>query len=94
MIRLEDAVIAKFEKDNEKFEILIEPEAAQKIKNHEKINILENLVVEIVFKDSKKGLKASEEKIKKIFNTTDIQKIAEIIVINGEIQLTTEQKEK
>lgn len=92
MVNLEDAVIARLEIQNENFEILIEPEAAQKFKNGEDIPILESLVIDTIFKDSKKGDKASEEKISKIFGDNDISEIAKRILLEGTIQLTTEQR--
>ena len=94
MVKLEDAVIAKLEIDNENFEILIEPESAQKFKEGEDIPILENLAIDTIFKDSKKGEKASEEKMNKIFGTNDISAIAKRILIEGTIQLTTEQRKQ
>lgn len=94
MVKLEDAVIARLEIENENFEILIEPESAQKFKNGEDISILESLVIDTIFKDSKKGDKASEEKILKVFGTNDISAVAKRILLDGTIQLTTEQRKQ
>lgn len=94
MVKLEDAVIARLEIDNESFEILIEPESAQKIKDGENISIIESLVIDTIFKDSKKGDKASEDKINKVFGTNDISEVAKRILFDGTIQLTTEQRKK
>ncbi|MDI6888026.1 MAG: ribosome assembly factor SBDS [Candidatus Thermoplasmatota archaeon] len=94
MVRLEDSVIARYEAKGEKFEILIAPEAAQKLRNNESVNILENLVIDTVFRDSSKGTRASEESLAKIFGSTDIEKVAREIVLKGELQITTEQRRK
>jgi ribosome maturation protein SDO1 len=94
MVKLEDAVIARLEIENENFEILVEPESAQKFKNGEDIPILESLVIDTIFKDSKKGDKASEEKILKVFGTNDIAAVAKRILLDGTIQLTTEQRKQ
>lgn len=94
MVNLEDAVIARLEIKNENFEILIEPDSAQKFKDGEDIPILESLVIDIIFKDSKKGEKASEEKMNKIFGTNEIAAVAKQILLEGTIQLTTEQRKK
>jgi ribosome maturation protein SDO1 len=94
MVNLEDAVIARLEIENENFEILVEPESAQKFKNGEDIPILESLVIDTIFKDSKKGDKASEEKILKVFGTNDIAAVAKRILLDGTIQLTTEQRKQ
>lgn len=94
MVKLEDAVTARYEKEGEKFEVLIDPDAAQKIKNNEPVNIIGNLAIDTIFTNSKKGTRASEEKIRKVFGTDDVGTIAKEIVLKGEIQLTTEQRRK
>lgn len=78
----------------ERFEILVDPDAAFKFKkgSHQKINKI--LVVDQIFTDANKGLRASEEKLRKAFNTTNVYKIAEKILKQGELQLTTEQRRK
>ncbi|UCG69125.1 MAG: ribosome assembly factor SBDS [Thermoplasmata archaeon] len=94
MVKLEDAVIARLDIENETFEILIEPESAQKFKDGEDISILESLVIDTIFKDSKKGDKASDEKMVKIFGTNDTAKVAKRILTDGTIQLTTDQRKQ
>lgn len=94
MVTLEDAVIARYDKYGERFEILIEPDAAQQFKDGEDIDILQNLVIEKIFKDSNKGERASEEKMQEIFGTMEVEKIAKTILLEGHIQLTTEQRRK
>jgi ribosome maturation protein SDO1 len=94
MVDLEDAVIARLEIEGEDFEILIEPEAASKFRDGEDIPILNSLVIDTIFKDSRKGDKASEEKMNKIFGTNDIEEIARRILSEGSIQLTTEQRKQ
>jgi ribosome maturation protein SDO1 len=94
MVKLEDAVIARLDHENETFEILIDPDSAQKFKEGEDVNLLESLVIDIIFKDSKKGDKASEDKINKIFGTNDIAEVAKKILNDGTIQLTTEQRKQ
>ena len=93
MVKLDDAIIAKMEHSGHKFEILIDPEAVEKIRNGD-VDVEKDLASEQVFKDARKGDKAGEETIKDVFKTTDIKKIAEEIVKKGQIQLTTEQRHK
>jgi len=50
------------------------------------------LLYDIVFTDSRKGLKASREDLERIFGTSDPYKIAERIVMEGEVPLKTEQR--
>ncbi len=94
MVKMEDAVIARLDIDNESFEILIDPESAQKFKEGEDIDLIESLAIDTIFKDSKKGDKASEEKINKTFGTNDISEVARKILLDGTIQLTTDQRKE
>ena len=92
MITLEDAVIARLEYYGERFEILVDPDLASDFKRGEDIQIEEILAVEEVFKDSKKGDKASEEAMNKAFDTTDPLEAAAIIIRKGQVQLTAQQR--
>ena len=88
----QDYVIARLESHGHTFEILVKPDLAFKFKEGKKVSMGEVLVGDIVYKDARKGLKASEEAMRKVFGTTDIYKIAEIILKRGEIQLTADQR--
>jgi ribosome maturation protein SDO1 len=85
-------VTARITKDGERFEILVNPDAALNFKHGEETAISKVLVVDTVFTDSGKGLRPPEDKLKKMFGTTDSYKIAEIILRQGELQLTKEQR--
>jgi ribosome maturation protein SDO1 len=52
----------------------------------------ELLAATTVFKDAAKGSAQSPEVLSKVFGTTDIGVIAKRIVLQGEVQLTTEQR--
>ena len=65
MVTLEDAVIARLEYYGEHFEILVDPDLASDFKRGEDIKIEDVLAVEEVFKDARKGDKASEEAMSK-----------------------------
>jgi len=78
----------------EHFEILVRPEAAFEFRKGKPLGIFEILVADLIFTDASKGLRASEEKLQKAFQTTDVGKVAEIILRRGELQLTTEQRRK
>ena len=94
MITLEDAVIARLEYFGEHFEILVDPEMAADFKRDEAIEMQEILAVEEIFKDAKKGDKASEEAMIKAFNTTDILDVAATIIRKGQVQLTAQQRKE
>lgn len=94
MVSLDDAVIARLKKGEEHFEILVDPyEAADIIEGKEK-DIMQILAIDAVFKDAKKGTHATSESIQKHFGTEEITEIAKKIILRGDIQLTTEQRQK
>jgi ribosome maturation protein SDO1 len=97
MVNVDDAIIARLESFGEKFEILVDPDLAADFRNpdnEKEINIEDILAVEEIFKDSKKGDKASDESMKKVFDTTDVLEVAEQILKKGNIQITAEQRRK
>ena len=85
---------ARMTVSGEHFEILVKPDAALDFKRGKSIGISHILMIDTIFVDASKGQRASEEKLEKIFNTTDSYKIAEAILRRGELQLTTEQRHR
>ena len=94
MVKLEDAVAARFEAKGEKFEILVDPDLALQLKKGERVNFSDLLAVETVFKDAAKGSEQSPEALSKAFGSTDVEEISRKIIQDGEVQLTTEQRRK
>ncbi len=94
MVSLDDAVIARWKKGDEHFEVLVDPYAAADLIDGKDIDIVRNLAIDTVFEDSKKGEHASEESVQNVFGTTNIEEVAKKIILKGEIQLTTEQRHK
>ncbi|MDD3083752.1 MAG: ribosome assembly factor SBDS [Candidatus ainarchaeum sp.] len=92
MVKIDDAVIARFEKEGHKFEILVDPDLAMDVKHKKEVNFDDLLADEKVFKDSRKGDEQSPETIQKIFGTEDLKIISKKIILEGEVQLTTEQR--
>ncbi|MEM0140101.1 MAG: ribosome assembly factor SBDS [Ferroplasma sp.] len=91
MVNMENAVIARYEFDGYRFEILVDPDAELRIRQG-KIDVENDLAIPEVFKDAKKGDRTNEEILKKVFKTADIAQIAIEILKKGQIQLTTEQR--
>ncbi|PIU12312.1 MAG: ribosome assembly factor SBDS [Hadesarchaea archaeon CG08_land_8_20_14_0_20_51_8] len=92
MVKLEDAVVARLSSHSTTFEILVDPELAMAVKSGQSDDIRGVLALDKVFKDAKKGDKAADEMVQKVFGTTDVLKVAEEILRRGEIQVTTEQR--
>lgn len=95
MVSLDDAVIARLDRDGERFEILVDPDLAHSFREDEKKPELSDiLAVEEVFLDAHKGDRAPADLLMKIFKTTDVLLIVKKILERGEIQLTTEQRKR
>ena len=94
MVTVEDAVIARWETGGSRFEVLVDPDAVQALKNGQTVDLSDKLALDQVFKDAKKGDKISEEHLEKTFHTRNLAEIARQIVLKGEVQVTTEQRHK
>ena len=94
MVKLEEAVIARLSSCGTTFEVLVDPELALAFKTEQNADVRAVLASDKIFKDSKKGDKASEEMVQKAFGTSDVTKVAAEIIRKGEIQITTEQRRK
>ncbi|MGC8609134.1 MAG: ribosome assembly factor SBDS [Thermoplasmata archaeon] len=91
MVKVEDAIVARLESHGYKFEILVDPDAIERIKKGQ-IDVENDLALPEIYKDVKKGEKASEESLKEAFKTLNVAQAAIEIVKKGQIQLTTEQR--
>jgi ribosome maturation protein SDO1 len=92
VVSLDDAVIARLKKDEQHFEILVDPHAAADLIDGKELDIMEHLAIDAIFVDAKKGTHASEESLEEHFETSDVKDIAKTIILHGHIQLTTEQR--
>jgi ribosome maturation protein SDO1 len=91
---LEGRVIARLESHGETFEVLVEESTAEEVRSGKEVELLDKMAIDTIFRDVKKGTRASEERFMDIFGTEDVVKIASIILKKGEIQVTTEQRRK
>ena len=94
MVTLEDSVTARLEYYGERFEILVDPDLASEFKRGKDVPLEEILAVEEIFKDVKKGDKASEESMNKAFSSTDPLEVAALILKKGQVQLTAQQRKE
>lgn len=86
--------VARIKKQGQVFQIVIDPELALEYKKGKKIDIRDILKSEAVFEDPKKGLRNSEAVLESVFGTKDPIEIAKTIIEEGELQITSEQREK
>jgi ribosome maturation protein SDO1 len=94
MVSLEKAVVAHLDRGGFRFEVLVDPDAAQKIKEGKALELMEDLAVDQIFKDSAKGDRAADENIKKAFGTCDVVQVATAVIKDGEIALTMVQRKE
>lgn len=94
MIPLEKAVTARLESHGEKFEVLVDPDLAVRVRQGEQIE-LEDMVASLnIFSNASRATRASDEALMKVFQTTDFTEIATRVIRKGEIHLTAEQRKQ
>jgi len=86
--------LARIKKGGKNYEVVVEPDNAIAYRKGASIDIKEVLRGEQIFYDAKKGIVASEAELKSLFNSSDPLKVAAVILKEGEIQLTTEYRDK
>jgi len=87
-------VIIRFESHGKRFEILVNPDKALEFREGKNIPLDEVVHGDFIYRDAKKGLKASPEEIREVFGTDDNRKVIEEILRRGEMQLTTDQRRR
>lgn len=84
--------VARMTRDGEHFEILVDPQHALSYRLGKVTSVSQVLIADTIFTDANKGLRASEDKLQKTFQTLDSLAIADVILKKGTLQLTTEQR--
>ena len=93
MISLDEAVTARLESHGQRFEVLVDPDAALAIKRDEFEDELEDVIAaEDVFEDASTGDRPPEDALIEVFDTTDPLEIIPEVIRRGEIQITAEQR--
>lgn len=84
----------RFVVGGDRFEILVDPDAALNYKLGKKVDLSQILAADEIYTDSNKGQRASEEKLMRSFKTSNFEQVAQAILQKGDIQLTTDQRRK
>ena len=93
MISLDEAVTARLESHGERFEVLVDPDAALAMKRGEFDGELEDVIAaEDLFEDASRGDRPPESALEEVFGTTDPMAIIPQVVEKGEIQITADQR--
>lgn len=87
-------IVVKYTKNGEDFELIVNSELAYEYATGKRTDPLSVLDIEEVYKNAKRVERQSEEKLKKAFGTTDMAKIAEIILKNSTIPIPAEERQK
>jgi ribosome maturation protein SDO1 len=100
-VPLEKAVVARLNRFSTHFEILVDPDAAEAMRARltagDKVSpddIRAVTAVDTVFTHWSDGKKASREELLKGFETDEFVRVAQRILAEGEIQLTSEQRKR
>ena len=92
MIDIDKAVVAKLKKGESHFEILVDCEKALELRKGKDVDMDDILATNDIFKDVKRGEHASD--LLKVFKTENKREIARKIIMEGEVQMTSEYKKK
>lgn len=84
---------ARLKRDGKQYEVLVDLEKALKYKKGDSVTV-DFLETETIFHDLKKGERASESDMEKVFGTTDSYEIAGKIVKSGDIELTQDYRDE
>ncbi len=88
-------ILAKIRIKGKHFETMVDCDKAIALKKGmTNVNIRDALMEAEIFLDVKKGIRVKENELKEIFGTTNIEDIAKKMILDGEVQLPTEYKEK
>jgi ribosome maturation protein SDO1 len=87
-------VEARLKIKGKEYEIFVDVDKAIQLKNGEEVSMGEVLAIDDVFYDYKKGLKASSSDLNDAFGTDDVKEVAKKIILQGEVVLPSEYKNK
>lgn len=93
-IGVDKAVVGRLTVHGQKFEILVDPDKALEFKKGTKVDLRDVLAYPVIYKDAGTTEEIPRADLQKSFGTTDSLRVAEKIIRDGEIQLTTEQRRR
>lgn len=94
MVNLDKAVVAKLKREGKTYEVLVDSGKALEFRKGKSVSINDVVVTEEIFYDAKKGTKASENELKKLFGTNDKLEVCKIIIKEGSVPLTVDLMRK
>lgn len=94
MVSIDKAGVAKLKREGKTYEILVDSEKALAFKSGKSVSIEDVVVTEEIFYDAKKGTRASEHELEKVFGTNDKFEMCKVIVKEGNVPVTAEMMRK
>jgi len=91
-VGVDKAVIVRLQHSGKRFEILVDPYKALEFKRGVKVDMNEILAYPAIYRNVSSTEVVTDDDMQKVFGTTDVLKIAEKIIKDGQLQLTTEQR--
>ncbi len=93
MVSLDDAVLARLEKGGKRYEALVDPDLVEQWKeDSSSVELDDFMAMDEIFHDARAGNRPTEDALMNTFETLDVEKILNIILEKGSIQLTTSQR--
>jgi ribosome maturation protein SDO1 len=86
--------VVKLIVDGNRFEILVKPDLALDYRLGKRTDLANVLISDEIYSDANKGSRASSDKLLKYFKTNESGEVTKQILLNGELNLTTEQRRK
>lgn len=93
-VDVDKAVVCRLKYSGRKFEILVDSKAALEFKKGKKVDLNDILAYPAVYKDVSSTDVVPQTDLQKAFGTVDVFKVAERILREGELHLTTEQRKE
>jgi len=91
-VGIDKAVVSRIFVGGQKFEVLVDPDKALELKKGMKVDMGDILAYPGIYRDVRNTERVADSDLQKIFGTVDVFKIAERIIRQGDLQLTTEQR--
>jgi ribosome maturation protein SDO1 len=93
-VDVDKAVVCRLKHSGQKFEILCDPKKALEFRKGAKIDLNDIVAYPSIYKDVSSTDTVPNDDLQKVFGTSDVFKIAERIIRQGDLQLTTEQRKE
>ena len=87
-------VIVRYVSKGEKFEMIVDSELAWEYRLGKRTSLENILISDTIYKDANKGERATVASLQKVFGTTDVMKIADIIIKKGDLPITAERRNR